>query len=467
MIDPRDVRIAELEAQVAALLAENAALRKRLEQIEEKLGLNSSNSSMPPSTDRGKNPNRTAGTKAGGGRTPGGQKGHRGTSRALLPPEQVDAIVDHVPGSCARCGRRAATNALVDPTRHQVLDVPRIKPSVIEHRCWAYACRCGTTTRATLPADVPRGICGARLLATIALLTGVFRLSRRNAQRALSVLFGVDIALGTLSEAEQIVSESVQVADARARAYVQKQPVLHMDETSWRERRGGAWLWVAATSLVTVFMIAAGRGTETAKRLIGRFSGTLVTDRLATYDFWAISHRQVCWAHLIRTFRSLAETTEGCIAHRIGTALVVQSEKLFAAWHRVRDGTLTRAQFETAMRPMRREILALLREGASCGVTKVMSRCKGIYKHRRALFSFARLDGVEPTNNCAERALRHGVILRKTSFGTHSAGGSRFLERMLTVTETLRQQHRDVLEFLVDAVHAHFTQARSPSLLPS
>jgi len=467
VIDPREARIAELEAEVAALRAENAVLRKRLEQIEEKLGVNSSNSSMPPSTDRGKNPNRTAGTKGGGGRPPGGQKGHRGTSRALLPAEQVDTIVNHTPDSCAGCGRRPPKSALADPTRHQVLDLPRTKPLVIEHRCWAYACRCGQTTRATLPADVPRGVCGPRLLATIALLTGVFRLSRRNAQRALSVLFGVDIALGTLSEAEQIVSESVRVADAGARAHVQNEPVLHMDETSWRERRTGAWLWVAATSLVTVFMIAAGRGTQTAKQLLGRFSGTLVTDRLATYGFWAISRRQVCWAHLIRTFCALAETTEGSIAHGIGSRLIAQTDKLFAAWHRVRDGTLTRAQFQLVMRPMRKEILALLREGASCGVLKVMSRCKGIYRHRRALFTFARVDGVEPTNNQAERALRHGVILRKTSFGTHSAAGSRFLERMLTVTETLRQQHRDVLEFLVDAVHAHFTQTRSPSLLPA
>jgi len=467
VIDRRDARIAELEAALGARDAQIALLLKRIEKLEEKLGQNSSNSSMPPSTDRGKNPNRTPGTKSSGTRSPGGQKGHRGTSRELLPPEQVDEFVDHAPDTCGGCGRRVPKNALVNPTRHQVIDTPRIKAPVTEHLCWAYDCPCGHTTRAPLPADVPRGVCGPRLLATIALLTGAFRLSRRNAQRALSVLFGVKIALGTLSEAEQIVSASLCVPDAQARKYVERQAVMHMDETSWRERRSGAWLWVAATKLVTVFLIAGGRGTDTAKRLLGRFSGLLVSDRLPTYGFWAMRRRQVCWAHLMRTFRSLAETPEGCVAHDIGSKLHAQAEKLFAVWYRVRDGTLTRAQFRNAMRPMRKQILALLRRGARCGVTKVMSRCNGIYKHRAALFTFARVEGVEPTNNQAERALRHGVILRKTSFGTHSAAGSRFLERMLTVTETLRQQRRDVLEFLVDAVHAHFAAARSPSLLPA
>ena len=449
----RDRENAELRAQVAALL-------KRVETLEAQLRACSSNSSRPPSSDR---PDAPRATQRPSGRKPGGQPGHAGASRPLVPIEDVTKVVPLKPTSCCGCGA-ALLVFKSEPERRQVFEVPKARPEITEYQLFGSDCPCGVTTTATLPPGVPGGAFGLRVQALISACTGVYRLSKRATAGLMEDLFGVPMGLGSVTACEQAISTIVAARVAEAHAYVQQQPVVHADETGWREARQRAWLWVAVTPLVTVFMIHARRGAVAARALLGEFMGILVTDRWSAYNGWKTRLRQVCWAHLIREFTAFSEL--GGQAGRIGRELLVEVDRMFDWWHRVRDGTLARSSFQEYLRPLRRSVEALLGEGAACDHKKTAGTCKQILKLAPALWTFARVPGVEPTNNAAERAIRPGVLWRKGSFGTHSPRGSRFVERIMTVAATLRQQQRNIIDYLTQAAEAALHGQAAPSLLP-
>ena len=460
---------------IEGLRAENAELRKliplvakltaRVEELERRLGINSSNSSKPPSSDP---PHLKLGPKKEiGKRKPGGQPGHKGSYRAPLPPERVDEFVEVWPERCEGCQAEMPKHMraeMGEVVRHQVTEIPPVKAHVTEYQLRAQYCECGCTTRAELPAGVPSSNFGVRLQAVLTLFTGCYHVSRRATVGALSELFGVELSLGSVSACEQMVSDALALPVEQAHAHVQKQEVVHADETGWRERRARAWLWVAATAMVTVFKIHRKRGSDGAKALLGFFHGILVTDRWCGYANWSLDRHQFCWAHLIRDFTFISEH-EG-EAGEIGTHLLNLQQRVFVLWYRVRDGTLARSTFRKTLSPMRAEMDALLRRGMACEQKRVAGMCRELIPIQSGFWTFARLEGVEPTNNNAERALRPCVLWRKGSYGTHSESGSRYAERMMTVTATLKQQGRTVLDFLVDAGNAYFGMGAPPSLLP-
>lgn len=460
------MRPATLEEALVVIERQQAqidALQGRIAELEERLGQNSRNSSRPPSSDSPAVPRPAP--RPPSGRAPGGQPGHEGHQRMLLPTEQVNAVVPLKPPQCRGCGARLGGD---DPTprRHQVTEVPRVRPQVTEYQLHALACsQCGLVTTAALPPGVPPGAFGPRLAATVAVCTGVYHLSKRATEGVLADLFGVEVALGTVTACEQTVSAALAAPVAEAHAYVQQHAVVHADETGWREGRQRAWLWVAVTARVTVFLVHARRGLVAAQALLGEFAGILVTDRWSAYAHWSRERRQLCWAHLVREFTAFTE--RGGAAARIGQALLGEMTPMFAGWHRVRDGTLGRAPFRRAMRPVRARVEALLREGAACRHAKTAGTCREILKLAPALWTFVDVPGVEPTNNAAERALRPAVLWRKGCFGTHSAAGSRFVERMLTVAATLKQQRRNVVDYVTQACVAALHRQPAPSLLPS
>jgi len=299
----------------------------------------------------------------------------------------------------------------------------------------------------------------------IAYLTGKLRLSKRAAREALEDLFDISVSTGSIASAEQAVSQALAAPVQAARDFVQAQPAVNADETGWRQGRKRAWLWAAVTPWVSVFLIHIHRGADAAGALLGKFVGYLTTDRWNGYNGWSLRHRQICWAHLIRDFKGFTE--RGAKAARIGSALLIQVDKMFALWRRVRDRTLARSSLQAYMRPIRQTIEELLRKGTRCGEAKTEGMCDMILKVAPALWTFVRVEGIEPTNNAAERAIRPAVLYRKGCFGTHSAEGSRFVERILTVTMTLRQQNRNVLDFLTQACVAVAHGHRPPSLLPT
>jgi transposase len=279
-------------------------------------------------------------------------------------------------------------------------------------------------------------------------------------------VFGVPMSVGTISPLEHATTAAVAAPVEEARTAVQAQAVAHLDETRWRQGGKRAWLWVAVTSMVTVFVVRLSRGAEVARALLGEeFSGILVTDRYSAYNWYPVRGRQVCWAHLLRDFEAMRD--RGGRSKKLGDALLAQAHQMFTWWHRVRDGTLKRSSFQSAMTPVRREVERLLEAGSRCGVPKTAGTCQDMLKRREALWTFVHVEGVEPTNNTAERAIRPGVLWRKGSFGTQSAEGSRFVESMLTVVATLRQQQRNVLEYLTAACAAALRGEAAPSLLPA
>lgn len=454
IIAEQEARIAELQTQITALQAQVGALTERL-------GQSSQNSSRPPSTDP---PTVERPSKPPSGRRPGAQPGHGAQYRALVPVEEVAAVVPVKPSQCRGCGARLRGSDPA-PRRHQVTELPPVRPTITEYQVHTLTCpRCGGATAAPWPAGVPRGALGPRLLATVAVCTGVYHLSKRTTAGLLADLFHVDVAVGTVAACEQAASAALAGPVAEAQEYVQQAPVVHADETGWREGRQRAWLWVGVTALVTVFLIHARRGTVAARALLGASAALLVSDRWSAYTFWPLARRQLCWAHLRREF--IAFTERGGASARLGRALRADTDQMFAWWHRVRDGPWTRAQFQAAMQPLRRRVERRLRRGAVCGHAKTAATCRDLLALAPALWTFVEIPGVEPTNNAAERALRPAVLWRKGCFGTHSAAGSRFVERMLTVAATLKQQRRNVVDYLTQACVAALHGDPAPSLLP-
>jgi transposase len=247
--------------------------------------------------------------------------------------------------------------------------------------------------------------------------------------------------------------------------HAQRSDRAYADETGWREDKKRAWLWVAVTALVTVFLVRVGRNAKSAKELLGEtFAGILVTDRWSAYRWVDAARRQLCWSHLKGDFKSFLDY--GPEAKRLGELLLVERRKLFRLWHRVRDGTMTRAELQLACRPVRRRILALLEEGTELSSAKVSGMCRAMLTLREAFFTFIDIERVEPTNNIAERAVRFAVLMRKGCFGSDSASGSRFIERFLTARATLRSQKRELYTFLIAACTAALHGTQPPSLIP-
>lgn len=470
MRDWRDDRIAELEAQLRAQQAINAAqwqtiarLEARVRELEAQLARNSSNSSRPPSTDRPGAPPPAPPKRTGKRR--GGQPGHPRFERSLVPPEQVTRTQVLKPSVCRRCGKGLLGDDL-DPYRHQVIDLPKVVATVDEYQLHSLLCeQCGISTRATLPVGVPTGGFGPRLQAMVSLCSGDYRMSKRETERLVEDFFTIPIALGSISNLEQSTSEAIAAPVEQVAAAIAEVPIVHADETGWYERSRRAWLWGAVGGLIALFLIRARRSAKVAKELIGeRFAGILITDRWSAYSWVDVARRQLCWAHLLRQFRGFQE--HGPEAAKIGEALELLTETMFHTWHQVGNGALSRATFADLMVPLRRHVVARLHEGQSCSIQQVAGRCREILALEPALWTFVNTEGVEPTNNAAERILRHGVLWRKGSFGTDSPNGSRFVERILTVVMTLRLQKRNVLDYLTEACQAHLHNEPAPSLLP-
>lgn len=458
---------AEAAAYIAALEAAVGALMARVTELEARLGQTSANSSRPPSSDP---LGRATPAAPPSGRRPGGQPGHPGRFRALLDAERVDAIIVCVPEQCAACGAALpATAAPTDPVdeRRQVLELPPVAAIVTEYRLAARRCGgCGHTTRAPLPSGVGTDGCGPRLTAVSATLSGRYRLSKRETAACLSDLFGADVSVGTVSALEQAVSAALAPVVSAAQAAVQQAAVVNMDETGWREARRRVWLWTVVTATLSVFQIHASRGGAVARALLGTgWQGIVGSDRGTMYSWLDHDRRQVCWAHLKRDFQKLVDWGPG--PRPVGERLLAIEAAVFRHWHRFRAGEEDRAGLQAALAPVQAEMATVLADGATAGHPVAQSLCRALHTLEPALWTFVTVPGVEPTNNAAEQALRPAVLWRKGSFGTHSSAGSRFVERILTVSASCRKQQRPLLAFLITAVIAHRTAAPPPSLSTS
>lgn len=466
-LKPFEARVAVLERENASLKAENAALRERL-------GKSSRNSSKPPSSD-GDKERAERRAKKPTGRAAGGQLGHPKHERPEWPAEKVAKRVVLRPKHCEQCAAPLAGEDM-EPQRHQVFELPKVEPIVTEFVQHSLGCGCcGHVTRAPLPPGVPSRVFGPSVDAVASYFMGTHRMGKRGTAEALYDLYQLPISVGSVVGSQQEMSEALAYPYVEIVAHAQAAPIKNADETSWVEGNGKkakAWLWTLVTAGAIVFMIQKTRATSGAIKLLlnGKTRlgelvfGILGTDRHGAYNFWPLDRRQFCWSHLRRDFTAISERPGA--SGRVGKNLIEESDRMFHWWHRVRDGTLSRSSFRVYMRPLRQRVEALLAEGIELGDKKTAATCAKLLKAKVALWTFVDKEGVEPTNNGAERAVRHGVIYRKLSGGTKSAAGSRFVERMLTVHATLRLQGRPILPFLEAAAEARLRRTTPPSLLP-
>lgn len=454
---PSDVRVVieaivgHYERRVAELEAELRRLRKSPQ-----------NSSLPPSTQHphAKPVKPTSKSK----KKRGGQPGHAKHERRLIPTEQCDEVVPLKPTECRRCGTKLAGNDDA-PLRHQVYELPEIKPLVTEYQRHRLDCPCcGETTCAPLPPGVPSGQSGPKLIAFVALLMACFRQSKRRTSLFVETILNIPCCPALTVKHQAIATQALQPAYAELVAMLPAQPQLNGDESPTKEGSAKSWLWTFVAQSFTVFTLRGSRAATTISELLGEtFAGVMGCDRAKMY--WQCGRLQWCWAHLKRDFQALIDSEDRQV-QRLGRDLMRPTKKLFRHWARCRDGTLTRRGFERLMKPIRQEIDGLLLRGAFSGNPRLTGMCWELVDHRDWLWTFLDVAGVEPTNNAAERALRHAVIWRKLSFGTQSTAGSRFVETLLTTIETCRQQQRNVFQFVTQTVEAHFQNDHGPSLVP-
>jgi transposase len=457
---------AELEAEMTpAVKAFVLSLLDRIEQLEAQLQkLTPRNSSLPPSSEH---PHAKPKRKPGGGkkRQPGGQPGHPRHERHLVPTEDCTSVTELHPTECRRCGKALESDGS-PPERHQVWELPPIKPLIAEHQLFRGHCPgCGITTCAALPAGVPTGQCGPRLAAFTGLLMAHFRQSKRRTASFLGDLLNIPCSPAWTVKIQHRVAEALAAPYEELRSELASQKQLYVDESPTTEHRKKAWLWVAVAPLWAVFGIFATRKRESLVSLVGDYQKIILNcDRAKMYLDG--NQLQWCWAHLKRDFQKLIDSPAGQVK-RLGHDLMRQHKTLFNLWRQYQTGELTWSTFQKQVAPIREEVRGLLLRGQFSGNAKLTGFCAEIYARRQHLWTFTRVQGIEPTNNTAERALRPAVIYRKLSFGTHSAAGSRYLERLLTVSETCRLQSRNAYQYLIQALEAKFAGHPAPSLLPA
>jgi transposase len=433
--------------------AEIAELKRRLAAVEAKLNTNSGNSSTPPSANPlgAKSPVIKKKSK----RKRGGQPGHPPHLKRLLPPERVTRIETIVPPTCAGCGAVLSSKAEPgdpEPHRFQVVELPPIVVEVTEYQAHGRTCQCcGHLTQATIPAEIRAHSVGPRLTATLAYFSGCHGVSKRGVEEIADSVFAAPIALGTVANLEQEVSAALEPSHREALAAVRRAEVKYADETSWKLWGKLCWLWAAATVGVAVFVIHAKRSALGLKALLGEsIEGIVHSDRWHVYLQVAEERRQLCWAHLKRDFQKIVDGGGPSVfVGRRGLRIV---KELFVAWRAFQAGTITRGRLQELVAPLERRFGMTLVKGALADDARVAKFCMNLLNLDSALWTFARVEGVEPTNNFMERLVRLAVLWRRRSFGCNSVVGCRFVERILTVVQTCRLQERNILEYLTEAV---------------
>jgi transposase len=452
--------------RVGELIEANRRLEARVAELEQRLNRNSRNSSLPPSQDPPSVPPRPGQPRSG--RRPGGQPGHEGKNRRLLPLEHVDAVVEHWPERCQACARRFGEVERIEtasPQRHQVCELPPIAVTVSEHRLHRLRCPgCAAETRAELPAGASRSAFGPRLQAAVVTLTVRNRVSRRDTTELARELFGVELATGSVDTIVQRAGEALAGPYTRLEQELKAASVVNIDETGWKTAGGNRTLWGALTSRTAVFRIAAGRHAFEARTLLGeRFPGIVCSDRWRGYDYLNPNQRQLCWAHLLRDFTAHSEGMGE--QQRFGGDGLQIARDLFVAWDGYQAaGDRARLQAQTA--PLQHRLRTLLEQAARKSTKTKYHRlfASNLLKRWPALWTFAHIDGVEPTNNHAERGLRGAVIYRKLSLGSQSEQGERTIERLLSASVTCRLQRRSLFAYLTDVLTASIRGDPIPAL---
>lgn len=445
-------KLDDLSKRLESLEMENKKLRIENAQLKERLNNNSSNSSLPPSKSQKKKKN----NRQSSGKRSGGQPGHKGHYRALLPSDQVDSIENcQLPKNCL-CGGNI--NPSGDCTRHQVHELPILKLSITEYQLQKGCCEnCGQKHISPLPAGVTWGITGPRLTGFMSDLITKYGLSRREQRSFLEEHFQFHISLGTVFNKQKIVNAAMEKPVSGLLPIVKESSSVHSDETGHNRDGKNHWMWGFISNTAAFFSIHASRGKKVLRSMMGDFKHILISDRYAVYNMFESSKRQICWAHLKRDFTKLSEKDDKIIA-RIGKNLLECESNLFKIWHEFKSEKITRDELLRQAKPIRQGIGELLEQGSYTDpALKAVRFCKNLLENFNALWTFLEVDGIEPTNNHAERSLRPSVIWRKKYFCTRSDYGTEYVARSASINMTCKLQKKSSFSFLCALLQNHFS----------
>ena len=482
-ITEREKQIADAEKQIADAEKQIADAEKQIADLERQLAgrkKNSTNSSKPPSSDGLAGEPRPRGRKRKSKRKPGGQPGHPGHHRRLVPVAEVSAIEVILPEECGHCGGHlpqtpALTNTQGEPRRHQVTEVPPVKAHITEYQFPNVVCAgCGKATRAPLPEEIA-GQFGPQLTALIAYWTVVCRLPRRLVEAMLADVLGIEISLGSTQKAWEEVSQALEQPVRQLQEQLPREAVLNVDETGWRTNGDKRWIWALVARHFVFYVVASTRGAEVLVSLLGAvYRGILCNDRWVVYLAYHSGRMQLCWAHLKRNLLGIADYARSPSAQQFCRDALAIVARLFRLWYRFRGDLrdrrgnpqpIDRRQLIEKSLPLQRKLLALAQAHLDDTDREVRNLATALFIHFERLFTFLEEPGVEPTNNAAEQVLRTAVQWRKISFGNRSRTGEIATARLLTVAQSCKRQQRHVLGYLTDAVRCHRRQAVAPSLL--
>ncbi len=461
--------ILAMASRIEAQAEEIAQLKLRVGDLETKLKTNSTNSSKPPSSDP---PGTKRAKTPASNRKRGGQPGHDGHFRIMH--EQPDKIIDVGAQACEHCGLSLEHAALdPHPFRHQVTELPQAPATVTEYRVHEKQClSCGHANSAALPHEIAGSSFGPRLEATVGLLAGRYRMSHREIQEYLRDQWNIVVGLGSIPAMLRRVDAALTQPANEAWQHVRHANVRYIDETGWRECNKKSWLWAAIGPQATAFCVAPTRGSVVLEEHFGEAlqEGIFVSDRCRSYKIITMERRGICHAHLKRDFVKMTEFGNR-LSQEIGYACLSIHRKIFKLHHRFLNAEMNREQLRSRMSRHQRALKQQLERGrdakrriGKCG-QHLQGMCRDLLGHWEALWTFVDIPDVSPTNNIAERALRKAVLWRKGSFGTQSARGSRFVERILTVVQTCAQQRKHVAHYLYEAVTAFRLNNPAPALL--
>lgn len=434
-------------------------LKKENDQLREQLNIHSKNSSLPPSQDRKKKKIH----KPKSERKQSAQPGHPAWQRHSVPPEKVTDIIDCKPEAFCACGGEVRLEDKVQ--RHQVFEIPVAHYEVIEYRLYQGSCeRCQRHHKGELPAGVSKKGFGVRTQAMVSLLITKYRLSKRLAHAWFKDVYQMPICVGSVSNIEHTVSQSLQPTHEETLGLVRSDTVLHVDETSHKENHKNGWAWIISTADYTYFRLTHSRGKKVAKELIGDYQGKIiVTDRYLGYNYLPAKNHQICWAHVKRDFQRIAERADDI--GQVGRRLLRIYDQVFCFWKTEYPASRTLSKKRRKrLRYFKHKMLKALKAGMHCGHGKTAHTCENLLALSQSLWRFFEVEEVPPTNNHAERQLRPLVISKKLTFGTQSDRGSRFIERMFTVITSCKQQGRDVFAFIIEALQKQGRGETPPSL---
>jgi transposase len=454
--------IQELSQLVRHVLERVEELELENKDLRARLNANSNNSSKPPSSDFKKN--KKPDNKKSSGKPSGGQPGHKGHTRQLLNESEVDEIVTCENfGGCSSCGE--AVKPTGHHVRHQVHELPEIKLNVTEYRVAIGACVwCERKQNAGLPEGISWGITGPRLTSFMSELVAKYQLSRRNLQEFLADHFNFRISLGTVFNKQKLVSQVLEEPVNALLAYIKKSVSANIDETGHRQEAQNHWLWVVASKTAAYFKITKSRGKKVLQELLHDYEQTVISDRHGAYNYFD-SNRQMCWSHLKRDFTRLWQNKDRVIS-RIGKGLLQCEEQLFHHWHSFKKQAITREELYYQTRPIVRAVGEFLEQGRyTAPELKAARFCKNLLERFSSLWVFLEKEGVEPTNNHAERCLRKSVIWRKKYFGTRSEYGSEYVARTASLNATAKLQKQNPFHYLSEALKSQFSKQKIPSII--